>query len=287
MYDPEQLRSFLAVAQSLSFTQAAAALGIGQPTVSQHVRKLEQAVGRPLFIRDTRSVTLTADGEAMAGFARSIVAAQEQAVGYFTGSGLSGRLRFGVTDDLALTPVPRILCDFRQLYPRIDLELTVSQSGTLERRVESGHLDIAFVKQSRGAKRGRLVRRDRLVWAGVPGTRVDVERPVPLVVYQAPSITRATAVGALEKAKVPYRITCTVRGVLGIVAAARAGLGVTVLARSLVPGELVELPAGSGLPDLGEIDLVLLRSKRSATDPAEALIKAILASGHPITPGRS
>lgn len=93
--------------------------------------------------------------------------------------------------------------------------------------------------------------------------------------------------GALEKARVPYRITCTVRGVLGIVAAARAGLGVTVLARSLVPGELVELPAGSGLPDLGEIDLVLLRSKRSATDPAEALIKAILASGHPITPGRS
>src|SRR6185312_13429 len=131
MYDPEQLRSFLAVAQSLSFTQAAAALGIGQPTVSQHVRKLEQAVGRPLFIRDTRSVTLTADGEAMAGFARNILAAHDQAASYFTGSGVSGRLRFGVTDDLALTPVPRILRDFRQLYPRVDLELTVSQSGTL------------------------------------------------------------------------------------------------------------------------------------------------------------
>ena len=97
-----------------------------------HVRRLEQAVGRPLFVRDTRSVTLTADGEVMAGFARSILAAHEQAVAYFTGSGLSGRLRFGVTDDLALTPVPRILRDFRQLYPRIDLELTVSQSGTLD-----------------------------------------------------------------------------------------------------------------------------------------------------------
>src|SRR5215475_9577610 len=85
--DPEQLRSFLAVAQSLSFTQAAQRLGIRQPTVSQHVRKLEEAVGRPLFVRDTRSVTLTADGEAMAGFARSILAAYEPAVGYFTGSG--------------------------------------------------------------------------------------------------------------------------------------------------------------------------------------------------------
>ena len=65
-YDPDQLRTFLAVAQSLSFTQAADRLGIRQPTVSQHVRKLEMAVGRPLFVRDTRTVTLTADQSALA-----------------------------------------------------------------------------------------------------------------------------------------------------------------------------------------------------------------------------
>ena len=150
-YDPDQLRTFLAVAQSLSFTQAAERLGIRQPTVSQHIRKLETAVGRPLFVRDTRTVTLTADGEAMAGFARTILAAHEEAVGYFTGSELRGRLRFGVTDDLALTPLPRILRDFRQLYPRIDLELTVAQSPNLLRRVESGHLDLAYVKHTVGA----------------------------------------------------------------------------------------------------------------------------------------
>lgn len=282
MYDPELLRTFLAVAQSLSFTQAAANLGLGQPTVSQHVRKLEHAVGRPLFIRDTRSVALTADGEALSGFARSILAAHEQAVGYFTGSGLSGRLRFGVTDDLALTPVPSILRDFRQLYPRIDLELTVSQSGALQRRVESGHLDVAFVKQAAGETGGRLVRRDRLVWAGAPGTRLEPGRPVALVVYQAPSISRSLGVQALERAGRPYRVTCTVRGVLGVAAAARAGLGVAIFARSLVPDDLIELPGDTGLPDLGEIDLVLLTNQRSATKPTEALTAAILASGHPV-----
>jgi DNA-binding transcriptional LysR family regulator len=282
MYDPELLRTFLAVTQSLSFTQAAASLGIGQPTASQHVRRLERAVGRPLFVRDTRSVALTADGEAMAGFARTILAAHDQAVGYFTGSGLSGRLRFGVTDDLALTPVPRILRDFRQLYPRIDLELTVSQSGTLQRRVESGHLDVAFVKQSAAAGYGRLVRRDRLVWTAAAGTRPEPDRPVPLVVYQAPSISRSLGVQALELAGIAYRVTCTARGVLGVVAAARAGLGLAIFARSLVPEDLVELPANAGLPDLGEIDLVLLTNPRAATDPAEALTAAILASG-PIT----
>jgi DNA-binding transcriptional LysR family regulator len=276
--DPDLLRSFLAVAQSLSFTQAAQRLGLRQPTVSQHVRKLEVAVGRPLFIRDTRSVTLTADGEALAGFARTILAAHEQAAGYFSGSGLRGRLRFGVSDDLALTQLPRILRDFRQLYPRIDLELTVAQSGALHRRLESGHLDVAFVKHDVGDGRGRLVRRDRLVWAAVQGARLSADRPMPLVVYQAPSLSRSRAVEALDRAGRLYRITCTVRGVNGILAAARAGLGVAIFARSLVPDDLVELPASADLPELGEIDFVLLTNPRAATEPAEALTTAILSS---------
>jgi DNA-binding transcriptional LysR family regulator len=276
--DPDLLRSFLAVAQSLSFTQAAQRLGLRQPTVSQHVRKLEEVVARPLFIRDTRSVTLTVDGEAMAGFARTILAAHEQAAGYFSGSGLRGRLRFGVSDDLALTALPRILRDFRQLYPRIDLELTVAQSGALYRRLESGHLDVAFVKHDVGDGGGRLVRRDRLVWAAVQGLRLSADRPMPLVVYQAPSLSRSRAVEALDRAGLPYRITCTVRGVNGILAAARAGLGVAIFARSLVPDDLVELPASADLPELGEIDLVLLTNPRAATEPAEALTTAILSS---------
>ncbi len=284
MYDPELLRTFLAVARTLSFTQAAQTLGIRQPTVSQHVRKLEKAVGRPLFIRDTRSVRLTADGEAMAGFARTILAAQEQAAGYFTGSGLRGRLRFGVSDDLALTPLPRILRDFRQLYPRIDLELTVAQSSSLHRRLESGHLDVAFVKHDAGDGRGRLVRRDRLVWSTVEGARLEPDRPMPLVVYQAPSLSRSRAVEALERAGRTYRITCTVRGVNGVLAAARAGLGVAIFARSLMPDDLVEVPESAGLPELGEIDLVLLTSPRAPTEPAEALTAAILGSGHTVKP---
>lgn len=283
MYEPELLRTFLAVAQCLNFTQAGATLGVGQPTVSQQVRKLEKAVGRPLFLRDTRSVTLTADGEAMARFARSILAAHEEAVSYFTGSGLSGRLRFGVTDDLALTPVPRILREFRHLYPRLGLELTVSQSAVLQRRVESGHLDVAFVKQAAGDNRGRLVRRDRLVWTAVSGAHPEPGQPIPLIVYQTPSITRSLAVQALENAGLPYRIRCTVRGVLGVVAAARAGLGLAIFARSLVPNDLVEVPANARLPDLGEIDLVLVVKEPIASEAVEALIAAILASGHPIT----
>jgi DNA-binding transcriptional LysR family regulator len=288
VYDPELLRTFLAVAQSLSFTAAARARGLRQPTVSQHIRRLEEAVGRPLFVRDTRSVVLTADGEAMAGFAREILAAHEKAVGYFTGSTLTGRLRFGVTDDLALTPLPRILRDFRQLYPRIDLELTVLQNESLLRRIESGHLDVAFVKRSPGLPtpaRGQLVRRDKLLWAAAEGTRVDPDQPVPLVVYQAPSLSRSVSVQALEEAGRASRITCTVRGINGVLAAVRAGLGIAVFAKTLMPSDLIEVPPSADLPKLPQLDLVLVTTKRAPAEAAKALTSAILASGAPLTPG--
>ncbi|MFE9201195.1 LysR substrate-binding domain-containing protein [Micromonospora sp. NPDC007230] len=286
MYDPELLRTFLGVAEGLSFTAAGRRLGLSQPTVSQHIRRLEEQVGRALFVRDTRSVTLTADGEALVPLARDILAAHERAVEHFTGPTLAGRLRFGVTDDLALTPLPRILRNFRQLNPRIGLELTVLQNDALLRRIESGHLDMAFVKRSAGvpaANQGQLVRRDQWVWAAAEASPV-LAQPVPLVAYQSPSLSRSMSVEALEAAGMRYRITCVARGVNGVLAAVRAGLGIAVFARSLLPSDLVELPASTGLPVLPALDLVLLTNPHAPEQATTALTSAILSRSMPLTP---
>jgi DNA-binding transcriptional LysR family regulator len=79
MFEPTHLESFLAVAQTRNFTEAGRRLGLQQSTVSQHIRKLEAAAGRRLFVRDTHSVRLTADGEAMTRFAQSILDAGNRA----------------------------------------------------------------------------------------------------------------------------------------------------------------------------------------------------------------
>lgn len=280
LYDPAQLESFLAVAQTGSFTQAAVRLGIRQPTVSQHIRKLEEATGKVLVLRDTHTVSMSADGEAMIGFARSILAANEHAVRYFSGARPRGRLRIGMSDDLALTRLPQILRDFRRENPLVDFDLTVDQSGTLHRRLESDRLDLFVGKRPLGEDRGQLVKRERLVWVGTSATRLDLTRPLPLVVYPAPSTSRTAMLGALERAGTSYRSACVCRGVNGLIAAVAAGIGISALAGSLVPAQLTTLGAHHRLPQLGHIDLVVLTNPRSESRPAmRALTAAVLASG--------
>ena len=274
MFDPVLLRTFVAVADTLNFTQAGARLGLSQPTVSGHVRKLEHAAGRILVSRDTRAVALTDNGEAMLAFARAILAAHDQAASYFTGSAMRGRLRFGSADDLALTQLPGILRDFRQLYPQINLELTVNQSPVLLRRLQAGQLDLVFVKQDPGLGEGRLVRRDRMVWVGHRSVTVDPAQPVPLIAYQAPSISRSYAIGSLETAGRTWRITCNVREVNGVLAAVRAGIGIAVFPQSLIPADLTQVTAG--LPELGDVDFILLDNPGAAREPVEALATAIM-----------
>ncbi|GAA0628334.1 LysR substrate-binding domain-containing protein [Streptomyces crystallinus] len=281
MYEPHQLRTFLAVAQTLSFTQAARRLGLRQSTVSQHVRRLEEATGRPLFSRDTHSVRLTEDGEAMLGFARTILAAHERAAAYFTGTRLRGRLRFGASEDFVLTRLPEVLESFRRDHPEVDLELTVELSGTLHRRLEAGRLDLVLAKRRPGDTHGERVWQDALCWIGAPGLRLDPGRPVPLILFPPPGITRARALEVLEEHGRPWRIACTSGSLSGLVAAARAGLGVMAHTRGLVPPGLAPLPARSGLPELGPVDFVLLHGGRrpAAQEAADALAAAILASG--------
>jgi DNA-binding transcriptional LysR family regulator len=280
LYEPAQLRTFLAVAQTRSFTQAAARLGVRQPTVSQHIRKLEQATGRVLVQRDTHTVAVTPDGEAMIGFARAILTAHEDAAGYFSGERPVGRLRIGLSDDLALTRLPQILRDFRRDYPRVDLDLTIDQSGTLHRRLENDRLDLFVGKRPHGEDRGTLVKRDRLVWVGNPGTRLDRGRPLPLVVYPTPSLSRTAMQTALDRTNTAYRSACVCRGVNGLIAAVAAGIGISVMAKSLVPVQLTPLSSQYRLPELGYIDLVLLTNPRTEHRPAtRALAAAVLASG--------
>jgi DNA-binding transcriptional LysR family regulator len=150
-------------------------------------------------------------------------------------------------------------------------------SATLYEHLDAGELDLVLAKRRGGDDRGQLVWRDRLVWAGAPGTQIQA--PVPLILFDAPSLTRALALEAMERAGLTWRIACTSGSLSGLRAACLAGLGVSVHARGLIPEGLVEVPAASGLPALGDAEFVVLGTRTGPRGPAAELAAAILANG--------
>ena len=276
MFDPTLLTSFVTVARAGSFTEAGRRLGLRQSTVSQHVRRLEQAAARRLFVRDTHSVALTPDGEAMLGLAQGILDANECARRYFAGSELRGRVRFGASEDFVQSRLPEVLREFTRVHFAVDLELTVGLSGALLQTLEAGELDLVLAKRRPGEDRGRLVRREKLVWVGSNPGLAAPERPLPLILYPPPSISRAVALEALERAGRSWRIVCTSSSLSGLNAAALAGLGVTVQADGFAPTGLLPLPSSAALPELGRIEFVLAGPGRILRGPAVALATAIL-----------
>jgi DNA-binding transcriptional LysR family regulator len=276
MFDPALLSTFVSVAKAASFSEAGRRLGLRQSTVSQHIRRLEQAAGRRLFVRDTHSVRLTADGEAMLALAQGILEANERARQYFAVSELRGRLRFGASEDFVQTRLPEVLRDFTRVHRAVDLELTVGMSGALFEALDAAELDLVLAKRRPGEDRGRLVRRERLVWIAGDSALANPDRPLPLILYPPPSISRAMALEALERVGRSWRIVCTSTSLTGLNAAGLAGLGICVQAEGFVPGGLAELPRLARLPELGYIEFVVAGGGRTLRGPAQALAMAIL-----------
>ena len=215
----------------------------------------------------------------MTGFARNILAAHEQA------GALSGHGRAGGSASHLGRPRPHPAAPdparFRRDNPLVDFDLTVDQSGLLHQRLEDDKLDVFVGKRPK--RRARAASwSGGTAWSGSaprrPGSHLS--RPLPLVVYPAPSTLADRDPPALNRARLPFRSACVCRGVNGLIAAVAAGIGISALAASLVPAQLTALGTGHRLPELGTIDLVLLTNPRRDQRPAvRALISAVLASG--------
>ena len=279
------LSSFVMLQQTGSFTEAAVRLGLGQSTVTQHIQRLEKSLGRQLVFRDTHQVRLTADGEALLGYARGMLDLNGKIGALFGESRLRGRLRLGVSEDVVASRLTVILEDFIRSYPLVDLELTVALSAVLNQMQDAGELDLVLAKRHPGETHGRLLYREPLVWLArdpdhIPGR----DAALPLIAFPSPSITRRAAQAALDRAQMPWRIVCTCGSLSGLTAAARAGMGVLVQPRSMAPAGLKEIPADR-LPLLDDVEFVLIARRGADRALVEALSGLIAAQIAPQSAG--
>ena len=268
----ESLRAFVAVAETGGFTAAGERLGRTQSAVSVRIRRLEEALGRRVFARTSRSLALTRDGELLLGYARRLLELHEETVRRFAEPEVAGELRLGVAEYFVPEHLPEVLARFARVHPRVHIEVRVGLSLDLVPAVENGSLDLAIAKREEGELRGRTIRREHLCWAASPALAIGPDQPVPLCLLPAPCIFRGRALAGLRAAGRAWRHAYTSQSQMGVIAAARAGLGVTALCRSMLPPELVRL---EGFPALGEIELAVFDAGRGASEPAATLVRFI------------
>ncbi|GJE46610.1 LysR substrate-binding domain-containing protein [Methylobacterium soli] len=142
------LRYFVAVAEQLSFTAAAARLSVSQPPLSQQIRDLEAELRTDLFVRSSRRVALTEAGTAFLEQARAILAQVRQAAdeARAIGSGRTGRLTIGLTGSILTGPLGHLIRCFREDHPDVDIRLHEMPPEAQQAALHARRTDLSFLR---------------------------------------------------------------------------------------------------------------------------------------------
>lgn len=270
--DTVTLQCFLAVADTASFTKAAERVCRTQSAISQQIAKLEKLVEKPLINRG-RELSLTTDGEIFLGYARRIFELHRELLDRFKEPDLQGEFKFGLPEDFATVVLSDVLVDFSRLHPRVILNVECDLTFNLFEQFQQGKFDLILVKMSRPAslKNGINVWSEPVEWIGKPDLLPTFNKNsvIPLVLSPQPCIYRENATESLEKAGLKWRLAYSSPSYAGKMAAVKAGLGLTVMQRTMIP-DYLERIEHSCLPILNDIHISLLK-KDSRNKAIESL----------------
>jgi DNA-binding transcriptional LysR family regulator len=278
LLDIDQLRTFIAIAETGSFTKAAEVVNKTQSAVSMQMKRLEERIERPIFARDGRASKLTEDGTRLLDYARRLVKLNVETVAAFSDEALSGRVRLGVPDDYADRYLPEIMARFSRAYPSVELTVICEPSFDLLERIDANEIDLAIVTNCESKRAAETFRRERLLWVTSNRHSTHLEEPLPLALGRPTCSWRRIAVERLESVSRPYRVLYSSSNAGAVAAAVLAGLAVSVLAESgLRPGMRV-LTANDGFPELPSCRVGLVRSAHESSALADALAGYIVSS---------
>ena len=239
--DISTLRSFVAVAHSGSFRQAAATRGLTQPGVSRHVQRLESELGVALFDREPTGAVLTPAGEQLLAYAADAVERHDRVIGALTKASradIKGELRIAASTTPGEALLPELLSEFTELHPRVRPEVFVADSAVVADEVRDAKWDVGFVG-ARGRGRGLtydVVAEDELMLA-VPerhpfAGRLEIALAeldgVPFIEREGGSGTLRAFRSALTAANLPYpryRVVMVLNSTHAILVAVHNGFG--------------------------------------------------------------
>lgn len=279
MLDLDQLRTFVAIADSGSFTRAADTVHKTQSAVSMQMRRLEERIGKPIFGRDGRSAKLTEQGERLLGYAQRMVRLSDETVAAFDDDELSGRVRLGTPDDYADRFLPEILARFSRSNPRVEVTVVCEPTLQLVDCLRAGQLDLGIITNIKETPTAEVVRQEPLLWVVSNHHRLEQEEVLPLALGRDSCCWRRTAIEALGATSRKYRLLYASNNSTALAAAVLAGLAISVQPESALRPGMRVLSEAEGFPRLAPCEIGLLRAPGAPSSPiVEALAEHIVSS---------
>jgi DNA-binding transcriptional LysR family regulator len=249
----ELLRSLVAVVEEASYTKAALRLGISQPAVSSHVKKLAEHLGVEIFDKSAPGVRLTANGEIVLEHARRIMRQHDNLLRDMaqTASAVP-RLRVGASTVLLHASIMEALAEFRRRHPDADLQFHREMSTQQIVMLNAGELDVCLaLTWHEPREEAFLYWHAPMVWLGRKDMPLPMKPPIDVIAHGTSSQGAEENIAALREAGIEHRLVLKCNDADSSLQAARYGMGVQIamLSRGL-PEFMQVLGEGSGLPPL-------------------------------------
>lgn len=269
------LRTFLAVAETGSMTEGAARIFRSQSAASLQIRKLEDLLGQAVFDRHGRGVILTATGERLLPVAQDVTRTLSSAMRELTSDAMYGKLRLGIPDDHSQHLLSRIIGEFAQSHPRVELEISCALSAGFPAALASGDMDIAVYEAERPDSAQEVLRVEQTYWMMSRHHDLLLQDPLPVALFDRECWWRDTALCALQSRGRPFRVVYSSQSVAGVAAAIEAGVAIGLLGQSSLSGNLTTLGTEHGFTEMPESSLVLGSRGGSDDLPMQAMKSAI------------
>lgn len=200
--ESDLLRTFVAVAETGTFTRAGEIVGRSQSAVSLQIKRLEDIVGAALFVRGPRGVTLTTEADTLFAKARRILALIDETTAAMSSGPLRGPVRIGVPEEYSHTLLPKALGAFAELHPMVEVTVKYGQSAAHRQAIHAGELDLAVVFEPSESVVAEPLMIDPTVWVTSILHDVHARRPLPVAINHVQGWCRAAALASLGKSVV-------------------------------------------------------------------------------------
>jgi DNA-binding transcriptional LysR family regulator len=269
--DIDLLRTFHAVVRLGKFSAAAQHLHKSPAAVSVHVQRLEAVAGGRLLDRDNQSVALTALGKRLLAATTDLLHTHDRVLAQLQGTRLAGRITLGVPDEYAAHVIRDILPIFTAAWPNVVLEVKTAPSYTLSQWVQRGKLQLALLSQPRGqgALAAQVLAVTTPVWVAAASASSAWPDPLPVALYAADCPYRQAMLESLKRNGRRWRVVLDSPSTQAVRACVEAGLAVALMDREAVTRAMKVL---DGMPEIGEHEVVLVRSASALDDEAIELL---------------